>query len=189
MDFLHFLQQRSSSSKLQLPAPSAAELEQLFQAAMRAPDHGKLQPWRFLVIDGEGRAALGDLFAQALQHNQPGISAEKLDDIRSKPLRAPLIIVAIAVTQPQHPKVPQHEQQLAAACAAYNILLAADALGYGGIWRTGPMAEDVRVRQGLGLAAHELVTGFLYLGSRQTEKKAQSPIATDGFVSHWPIVV
>lgn len=186
-DILAFLQQRSSTGKLQLPAPSAAELEQIFQAAMRAPDHGKLQPWRFLVIETEGRTALGRLFAEAIQQKQPTLSAEKREDISQKPLRAPLIITVIAVTQ-AHPKVPETEQLLAAGCAAYNVLLAADALGYGGIWRTGPMAEDSHVRQGLGLKANESIVGFLYLGSRQADKKSQPLASAEGFVERWPAI-
>lgn len=185
MNILHFLQQRSSAAKLQAPAPNAYEREQIFQAALRAPDHGRMQPWRFLEIEGAGRNKLGDLFAKALQIKDPAIAQEKLDDIRSKPLRAPLIIAVIAVMK-ENPKVPMLEQQFSAACAAYSVLLASDALGYGGIWRTGPMVEDAHVLAGLGLAANEQLIGFLYIGSRQLEKKSQAAGDVASFVRHWP---
>lgn len=185
MSILHFLQQRSSASKLQAPAPNAHEREQIFQAALRAPDHGRLKPWRFVMIEGDGLHRLGALFAEALQRKDPAATSDKLADMANKALRAPMIVVVVAVTQENH-KVPVHEQKMSAACAAHAILLATEALGYGAIWRTGPMAEDPHVIQGLHLAAHESVVGYLYIGSRKEEKPLLQPMDVTSFVSNWP---
>lgn len=181
---LEFLQQRSSVSRLEAPAPNAQELEQIFQAASRAPDHAQLKPWRFLVIEGQGLDALGQLMAESLAKQNCGFSERKLADIAKKPHRAPMIIVVIAVTQ-DFPKVPVAEQLLTAGCAAHNILLAANALNYDGMWRTGSIASDAVVREGLGLAEHEHLIGFLYIGSTKAPKKQQNPIDMQAYVDHW----
>lgn len=182
--FVSFLQQRNAAARLCEPAPAADELDAMLQAAMRVPDHGRLQPWRFLLIDGQGREALGELFVEA-QRRRAGMDDEKAASLRQKPLRAPLIVVVIACLQ-QHPKAPIIEQQLSAGCAAHNLLLAAEALGYAGIWRTGSMAFDAYVAEGLGLAANEQIIGFVYIGSRAGERKPLPVLTTDDFVRHWP---
>lgn len=181
---LEFLQQRRSFTRLSSPAPNADELEQMFQAACRVPDHARLKPWRFMVIEGQGLHALGQLFAKAMAEQDSELSADKLEDIARRPFRAPMIIVVVAVTQ-AFPKVPVSEQLLSAGCAAHNIMLAANTFGYGGIWRTGPMAENPIVRKGLNLADNEHLVGFLYIGSTEEQKNPQAPIDTQAFVEHW----
>ncbi|CAA0116918.1 Putative NAD(P)H nitroreductase YdjA [BD1-7 clade bacterium] len=177
---------RNSSSKLAEPAPSDAELAVLMQAAGRAPDHARLQPWRFLAIQGEGRSALGQLFADVQQEDTGQVlSDDKRRDIATKPLRAPLILAPIAHIQ-DHPKVPEVEQVMSVACACQNVLLAAEAMGYAGIWRTGPMAFDARVHVGLGLAENEQLLGFLYLGTRAASEKSLPEIATSSLLRQWP---
>ena len=113
MEALEALLQRVSVARLGDPAPTAAQRELLFRAALRAPDHGQLRPWRFLTVEGEARVALGELFARAQQARDPQAPAALLDKARGMPLRAPLLIVAIASLK-AHAKVPESEQLLAA---------------------------------------------------------------------------
>lgn len=181
---LDFLQQRNSSGKLIEPGPNDAELQAIFEAAIRAPDHGRLTPWRFVTISGEARNQLGQLFVKAKQlqgENDPDI----LEKIAANPMRAPLIVVVVARIQTQE-KIPEVEQQLSAGCAAHGILLAAEALGYAGMWRTGSVAYDALVKHELGLANHEQITGFIYLGSQQGRKKRLPQLDPSDFVTPWP---
>lgn len=159
---------RSASAKsLGLPVPSDSELEQAFGAAMSAPDHGAVRPWRFLLIRGEARERLGDLLAEAQRRAAPDTPQEKLDETRGKPLRAPLIIAVGARLRRDHPKVPPVEQVVAAAAAAENLLLALQAMGYGGVLLTGVHAHHPVVKTGLGLGQDDEMIGFLYVGTPQ----------------------
>lgn len=184
MDVLDALINRVSAPRLIEPAPTAEQRELMFQAALRAPDHGQLRPWRFLTVEGEARHSLGELFAEAIASKYPDADEEALTKARNMPLRAPLLILVIARTQ-EHPKVPAHEQVLAAGCAAHGILLAAYAQGVGAVWRTGELSHDPVVDAGLGLAANEQVIGYLYLGTPQRELRAAPAVSVDEFVSDW----
>lgn len=164
MKALDALLSRSSSPKLSDPAPDQQVLENIYRSAFRAADHCVLRPWRFLVIEGTARERLGELFVTAATRQDPQITVEKQMSLLQKPLRAPLILVTIS-NPVAHPKVPEIEQALSAAAATQNMLVAAYAQGVGAMWRTGAMAYDQTVMQGLGLAAHEKIIGFLYLGT------------------------
>lgn len=183
MEALDALLNRVSVARLTDPAPNEAQREALFQAALRAPDHGQLRPWRFLTIEGQGREKLGELFAEAVQASGEE-SPAKLDKARAMPLRAPLLIVVIA-TLHEHPKVPASEQRLAAGCAAHGILLAAHAQGVGAVWRTGDMAFDAHVQQGLGLGANEEIIGYLYVGTPVNDPREAPVLETAAFVQSW----
>lgn len=185
MDALQALLSRQSIGKLSEPAPTPEQRQRMYRAALRAPDHARLRPWRFLEIAGEGRHALGDLFVCLLQEAKPDAATDEVDRERQKPLRAPLIIVVIARLQ-DHPKVPQWEQLLSAGCAAHALLLAAHAQGLGAIWRTGPPAEDARVDAALGLQAGERIVGFLYVGTPAGRAPALETPNPDGYVQSWP---
>ena len=136
-DILQFLQQRNSAPKLTAPAPSAAQMEDIFRAALRAPDHAWLRPWRFITIAGERRVAFGELLEQCLLARTPDTDEAACTKARNAPLRAPLLVVVV-IKLSEHPKVPAVEQRLSGACAAQAILLAAESSGFAGIWRTGP---------------------------------------------------
>ncbi|MFK8331355.1 nitroreductase family protein [Pseudomonas sp. BJa5] len=183
MEALDALLNRVSVPRLVEPAPNAAQREALFQAALRAPDHGQLRPWRFLTIEGAAREKLGELFAEAVQAKGDANQAA-LDKARAMPLRAPLLVVAIARLQ-NHFKIPQSEQRLSAACAAHGILLAAHAQGVGAMWRTGDLAYDNHVAKGLELAEGEEIIGFLYLGTPLSEPRTAPVLATADFVRAW----
>lgn len=184
MDALDALLNRVSVPRLVEPAPNAAQRELLFRAALRAPDHGQLRPWRFLTIEGAARERMGELFAEALQVADAEASAEALSKARGMPLRAPLLVVVIARVQ-EHPKVPASEQVIAAGCAAHGMLLAAHAQGIGAVWRTGDMAYNAHVAKGLGLAAHEQVIAYLYLGTPERELRRVPDVSVEAFVSAW----
>ena len=163
MDAIEALHNRVSSPLLKDPAPTPEQVQTLLKAAVRAPDHKMLKPWRFIIIEGQGRERFGELLAKAAKVKNPQIDEEALTKARNKPLRAPMIIVSIACLS-DHPKVPQVEQIITAGAAANNIVTAAFALGLGAYWRTGSPAFDETVKSGLGLADNEQITGFIYLG-------------------------
>ena len=183
-DVLSFLQNRNSSPKLAEPAPTPEEMQAIFKAAMRAPDHAWLHPWRFITIRGERREALGQVLEQCLTLRNPQADEAARTKARNAPLRAPLLVVVVARLS-EHPKVPHIEQRLSAGCAAHGILLAAEASGYAGIWRTGDAAFDRNVMDGLGLSVDEEIIGLLYLGSRDGKAKPIPQLSTAEFVSSW----
>lgn len=184
MEALDALFNRVSVPRLVEPAPTAEQRQALFRAALRAPDHGQLRPWRFLTVEGEARVRLGELFAAALREGNALAPEEALNKARGMPLRAPLLVVVIARVQ-AHPKVPETEQVIAAGCAAHGMLLAAHAQGIGAVWRTGDMAYDAHVAKGLGLAADERIVAYLYLGTPERELRQVPELAVDAFVSAW----
>ena len=164
MDAIEALTTRSSPPSLREPAPDRAALDTMLAAAMRAPDHGRLRPWRFIVVAGDARHKLGHVLAEALHRREPNAPDAVLAKERAKPLRAPLIVV-VAASVRDHPGVPAVEQLIAAGAAAQTILLAAHALGYGGFWRTGKPAYDDHVKAQLGLSLSDAIVAFLYLGT------------------------
>jgi nitroreductase len=183
-DILRFLQQRNSSSKLILPAPSAAQLDDIISAALRVPDHAWLRPWRFITIATERRQAFGELLERCLLARTPDADEAARAKARNAPLRAPLLVVVV-VDVAEHPKVPAMEKRLSGACAAHAILLAAEACGFAGMWRTGAAAYDRGLCNELGLAASEEIIGIVYLGTRDGAPKPIPPLVSADFVSAW----
>jgi len=185
MDAITALHQRVSTPRLAAPAPTQEQLRVLFAAALRAADHGNMRPWRFLVVEGEGLVRLGELFARVTTAKNPDITQPELDRCHAMPQRAPMIIVSIAKCQP-NPKVPQIEQMISAGAATQNLLNAAFAIDVGAVWRTGDMAYDPEVKQGLGLIEGEEIVGFIYVGTPTAAPHAprvQNPV---DFFSAWP---
>lgn len=189
MDAITLLQTRNSVSQLCDPAPDREALDTMLRSALRAPDHARLRPWRFVAIRGDARHKLGQLFVRAAQQRrsragEPPMSAQEEEKMASKALRAPLIVLVIATLQ-EHPKVPVIEQLLSAGCAAHAILLAAQAQGFGGIWRTGANAYDATVKQGLGMVPAEEIVGYLYLGTVSGNPKPLAKLAIDDYLVEW----
>lgn len=185
MEALEALLERVSVSRLVEPAPNEEQRALMFDAAMRAPDHGQLRPWRFLTVEGDARLALGELLAEAAAAKGGEGNEAAIEKARKGPLRAPLVVVAIAVTRP-HPKVPVSEQVLTAGCAVHGLLLAAYAQGVGAMWRSGELSFAPSVAAGLGLAPHEQIIGLIYLGTPAHEVRPASRTSAEGFVSAWP---
>jgi nitroreductase len=146
------------------PGPSDSQLSAMLEAAVRVPDHGKLEPWRFLRIRGAARAALGEALAQRQRERDPAAPEAVVEKDRERFNFAPVVIAVIAVTTPGH-KVPEQEQLLSGGCVCLTLLQAAQALGFGAQWLTGWAAYDPAIATRLGLSAHERVLGFIHIGS------------------------
>ena len=163
MEVLDAIYTRHSIKKV-LPDPVSPDLVgQLLNAAVQAPNHYHVCPWRFVVLSGAARERLGDVFAEVLKMKQPDLSRQALEIERAKPLRAPLLI-AVGVDKPDDPRVVEVENICAAAAAIENLLLAAHALGLAGIWRTGSAAYEPQVKAFLGFEPDQHLIGFLYIG-------------------------
>jgi nitroreductase len=183
-DSLTLLQNRNSAPRLTEPGPDAAALEQVFRAALRAPDHAWLQPTRFLVFSEEKRTELGAIFERALCAKDSAADDAAREKALRAPLRAPLLVCVICRVQ-EHPKVPRDEQLISSGCAAYAMLLAAEAQGFAGVWRTGSYATDPNVASDLGLSEQEEIVGFLYFGSRDGAAKTLPDREIENYVSYW----
>jgi nitroreductase len=184
MDALDLMLSRESAMKLESPGPSAADLEQIFNSAVRAPDHGRLRPWHFVVIASQQRERFGQVMADCLRRRMPSVSEAELQRERDKAFRAPTIVVVGAKVKKGH-KIPEVEQIASATAAAQTIMLAAPALGYGAVWKTGAAAYDPVVKVALGLTADDDIVGFLYIG---TQVGGPSPIPRPegrDFVTTW----
>jgi nitroreductase len=164
MQVIDALLNRRSARTLTEPAPEEAALALMLASAVRAPDHGRLRPWRFIVFRGAAREHLGQLLAEHLARTRPDASAESLERERHKALRAPLVIAVAAIVNVLA-KVPAIEQILSAGAAAENVMLAAGALGFGAMWKTGGAAYDERVKAALGLESKDAIVAFLYVGT------------------------
>ena len=184
MQPLDLLLTRKSHNKLTAPAPTSEQLEVMFQAALRAPDHALLRPWRYRVFENEALQELGDKFVQAMQLSGQELPPEKIDKIKAKPLRAPMVIVASVVLQ-EHPKVPHIEQILSAGASVQNLLMAAHFQNVGAMWRTGDIAFNDHLMKLLEFEADEIIVGFVYLGTEEGEKRKAKPFMIEDFVTRF----
>lgn len=145
------------------PGPTGADLEALIALAARVPDHGKLGPWRFVIIEGDARARAGVALASVIE-NDANVDEQRLAFARGHFLRAPTCVMVVSTAAP-HAKIPEWEQTLSAGAACFALVMAAHAMGYAGAWITEWPTYDARARTALGLAEHERVAGFVFLGS------------------------
>jgi len=182
--FIDFMMERVSFPRLIEPAPSPEVLGKIYQVALRTPDHMKLKPWRFLVIEGEARQNLGQVFCKAALDDNAELNQAGCDKYRNMPLRAPMIIIGICKNL-SHPKVPVSEQALSTGTAMSYMLLALQASGFGGIWRTGPLATHSVVMNALGLSSNESIVGFLYLGTPKGEAKKLPLVDSSEYFQRW----
>jgi nitroreductase len=184
MQAIDALLNRRSAKSLTAPAPDEGSLELIFASAAAAPDHGRLRPWRFIVIQGSSLARFGDLLADHLRRAHPSSSEETLQRERQKAQRAPMIVVVAAICTPGG-KIPVIEQILAAGAAAQNVMLAALALGFNSMWKTGAPAYDESVKAALGLEAKDAIVGFMYLGTETSPPDAAPRPDWNDLVRHW----
>jgi nitroreductase len=145
------------------PGPTPQETEILLRIASRTPDHGKLAPWRFIVLEGRGRERAGDIAARLYASDNPNAEEAKLSAERARFSRAPLVIAVVSRAKP-HVKIPEWEQVLSAGAAGMNLEIGANALGYRCSWVTEWCAYDRRFCEAIGLAAHEKIAGFIHIG-------------------------
>jgi nitroreductase len=172
---------RHSPWPLGAPGPSPEELDLVFDMALRAPDHGGLRPWRFVVIRGKAREALGEVFVQAAREREPQADAERF---RAKAMAAPIIVAMAARVRVGH-KVPEREQEMAVAAGAMNMLNALQLLGHGGFWATGANVRDESVHRALGFGATDRMIGFLYAGSPSAAARPPQRPSRDAHVREW----
>lgn len=163
MDTLEAILTRHSVSNIK-PDPVPREMiEKLLRAAVQAPNHFKVRPWRFVVMTGKSREALGEVMARSLRQQNPSLPGSALEIERAKPLRA-TVLIAVGVDKPADPRALEIENVCAVAAAVENLLLAAHAEGLGAKWRTGAAARDPEVKKFLGLESDQHLIGLIYLG-------------------------
>jgi len=174
METIETLMSRNSvpPKLLMEPAPDEGVLQEILATAVRAPDHGAIQPWRFHIVRGEARARLGEIFVEALLKRDPGADEAAIAKERNRTRFAPVVIVACAEVTPDHPNVPAVEQIVSTGAAIQNIMNAAHAKGFGSFLSTGKNARDPLVKKAFNLSEKDELVGFVYLG---TPKPGLSP--------------
>jgi nitroreductase len=161
------------------PGPSPDEISTMLTVAARVPDHGKLAPWRFILIEGEARHRLGEALAKAYQADNPNAGAEQIAAERQRFTHAPLVVAVVSRVTP-HVKIPDWEQVLSSGAVCMNLLQAATALGYGASWLTGWAAFDRRILEVLGLRPGERIAGFIHIGTaKETPADRDRPNLAD----------
>lgn len=180
MDLFTAIDTRVSAARLDVPAPSPEDLDRILRAGVRGPDHGRLGPWRFVILEGPARDVLANAMVEALKRKLPDCTEAMVGAERAKAARAPMVLVVAARVDPTH-KVPEIEQVMAVAAGVQNMLLAASALGYGTMWKTGDAAYDPTVKAALGLDAADHIVSFLYLGTTVAQGKPKER-SLDGMV-------
>jgi len=184
MEAIELLRSRYSASKLGAPAPSAEAVKAMLEAAARAPDHGRLQPWRLILIEGDARRSFGEILAESLARRNPLAGEPVLAREREKALRAPLIIV-VTTRCDRSGKIPIVEQIVSAGCAAHGLMLAAFAQGLGAFWRTGKAAYDEAVKGALGVGSDDLIVGFIFVGTAIGDAPSPSRPMVEELAHRW----
>jgi nitroreductase len=173
-----------SANALAEPGPSQAEIEIMLRAASRVPDHKKLAPWRFILFEGEARAAFGKILAEICAAEEKEAGAFRLETEAKRFLRAPLVIAAISRVV-ENKAAPEWEQILSCGAACQNLILAANALGYGTQWITEWYGYSEGVRRALRLAANERPAGFVYIGTAKEKPEERERPNLDEIVAAW----
>ena len=183
---LNLLLERRSvvANKLGSPGPDAQQLRKILTAAARVPDHKKLVPWRFILFEGEARAAFGQVLADACKSNEPDASGARLETEAVRFLRAP-VVVAVISSPVDNRAVPEWEQILSAGAACQNMLTAANASGFSSQWITEWYAFDEQVCAALGLDEGERVAGFVYIGTAQEKPEERDRPDIDEITTPW----
>jgi len=163
MELFEAIYNRQSLGSVKQDEIPRATIQKLLSAAVQAPNHYKVRPWRFVVLTGEGRNKLGDVMAASQRDRHPEFPQKAFDKTRSLPLRAPVLIAA-GVDKPTEEKVLEVENISAVSAACQNLLLAAHGLGLGAKWRTGEWARDEKVKKFLGFSSDQHIAAFLYIG-------------------------
>jgi nitroreductase len=169
-DALELLKSRNSSraQDLGLPAPTDAQLTEMLSIAARVPDHGKMVPWRFIVLSKETRPEFVEKLTANFRAGNPGASEQEVEKQKLRFGDSPVIVTVVSRTAP-NPKVPEIEQILSAGAACMNLLHAANALGFGANWLTGWAAFDKSSKELFGLKDNEQIVGFIHIGTRKGE--------------------
>lgn len=182
MNALDLLTARRSEKKLTAPAPNAQQLARLFQAAAQVPDHGKLQPYRFIVIEKEGLQKLESLLKSAVF--ELNLDEKRLQKAEKITRQAPMIIAVVAQINKES-KIPAWEQMLSAGCATYAVQLAANAQGFDNVWITAPWVDGSQLRAAFGCGENDKVIAFLLVGTAENKVEREAKVLDSAkFVSY-----
>ncbi|MCR4268871.1 nitroreductase [Nitratireductor sp. ZSWI3] len=181
---LDFMLARKSApiQDLAEPAPSDEEIRTILTAAARVPDHGRLTPWRFILYRGDARHAIGEKLAELAQEREGPLPEMRLEKERTRFSRAPLVIGVVSVPK-KSPTIPEWELFLSGGMAAMNLMIAANAMGYGTNLITNWYSNDAEGRRILGLAPDERVIGFVHIGSFDGEVPERPRPDVDALIS------
>lgn len=174
----------SPSRQMEAPGPDEATLKRLLTAAIRVPDHGKLEPFRLILLRDQGKQQFGERVAALALQRKPDMSESKQAKEANRYRYAPLVVVVVASIDADSSK-PAIEQHYSAGCVAYNLLLGCQALGFGAQWLTGWAAYDENVGKLLGLGKHESVAGFVHIGTVHIEIPDRDRPKLKKLLSEW----
>jgi nitroreductase len=166
MELIDAINSRISAAKLAEPGPTPEQLDRLIQAVGRAPDHGRMKPWRVTIVNGAKREAFATAVAAARRARLPNMTDDQIVAERDKIRRSPSIVVIGCAVKKDNPKVPEIEQVICVAAGVENMFLAAHAMGFGVMWKTGPAAYDDQVKAAVGLTPDDHIVAILHLGTR-----------------------
>jgi nitroreductase len=166
------------------PGPNDDELRQIMEAGMRVPDHGRLTPWRFIVIRSDARDTIGDVIVNSFKRNNPDAIQEQIEIEQERLTRAPIVIAVVSRVHREH-KIPVWEQILSSGAACQTMLIAAQSMGYAAQWLTEWYAYDSDVKKAIGAEADDEIAGFVYLGNPVGELTDRARPIYDDIVSEW----
>ncbi|TAN09055.1 MAG: nitroreductase [Rhodanobacteraceae bacterium] len=184
---LQFLRDRRSvpAPQLRRPGPSTAELHAIIETAIRVPDHGKLVPWRLIAFTGDAGTRYGEALATLHARVDPAAPAARLAKDRDRFAHSPAVLAVVARIDDRHPKIPAQEQLLSAGCLAFNLLLAAQAEGFGAQLLTGWSCYDRNAARLLGLAGNERAIAYIHIGGRGDEPPERKRPDVADVLSAW----
>ena len=184
METLEAIQTRNSVPLLTDPAPTSEEMSEVYKGALRAPDHARLRPWKFIEVRGDSRDKLAKIFIDTATALNSDFSENEISKLQKAPHRAPMIII-LAANIKEHPKVPEIEQIISLGAAAQNILLGIHEIGYSAVWRTGNMAFNPEITKFLGLEENFKIIGYLYVGTSTGKEKPIPELEIKDFLEVW----
>ncbi len=186
-EIIEFLKQRRSNLAKVMgePGPSEDELNQILQIAARVPDHRKLEPWRFVVFQGEARSRFGRHIASAFIRNNPEMPEDRAIFEGERLLRAPVVIAVISSPIECPRGTPQWEQELSAGAVCFNLCLAAQAHGFGAQWLTEWYGYDEAVNSALGVNGNERLAGYIYIGTPEVAATPRGRPNMSAKITQW----
>lgn len=165
------------------PGPDDAQLRQMLEVALRTPDHGKIAPWRFVIVPPEKRAALAELLEAAYRKEKPDAGRLEIESMHQFAHQAPTLVVALSAPVASS-KIPLWEQELSAGAAVMNLLHGVHALGFAGGWLTGWPTFNEDVRQAFA-KGDERIAGFVFIGTPGRDLEERPRPDYDTIVSIW----
>lgn len=175
-EFIDFLLSRRSviANLIKGPGPTQEDLQKIVQAAMRVPDHGRLEPWRMLVLRDQAREELGHVLKDAFVEENPKATEVQVNYEQNRLTRAPVVVAVVSKVLKDH-KIPEWEQILSSGAACQTMLIAAQSMGYAAQWLTEWYAYHPAVSKALNLEENERIAGFVYIGSGKAPSERDRP--------------